>query len=95
VPNNGRYASNNYRIIATHRMTLSADCVVKLFAALRASNNRIRLSGILNQCCALVFVLESLLLVLVVKIVLQHNLPIADIRLASFLSFEIRNGGFG
>jgi hypothetical protein len=49
------------------------DCVAKLFAALQASNNRIRLNDFLNQCCALVSVLESILLILVVKIVLQHN----------------------
>jgi hypothetical protein len=54
---------------------LSADCVAKLFAALRESNNRIRLNDVLNQCCALAFVLESTLLILIAKIVLQHNLP--------------------
>jgi Exonuclease len=32
-----------------------------------------------NQCCALAFVLESILLILIVKIVLQHNLPRTDI----------------
>ncbi len=51
---------------------LPPDCVAKLFAALRESKNRIRLNGTLNQGCALVFVLESILLVLVAKIVLQH-----------------------
>jgi hypothetical protein len=29
----------------------------------------------LNQCCALVCILESILLILVVKILLQHNPP--------------------
>jgi hypothetical protein len=29
----------------------------------------------LNQCCGLALILESILLVLVVKIVLQHNPP--------------------
>jgi hypothetical protein len=58
---------------------LGADCVAKLFAALRESNNRIRLKDILNQCCALAFVLESILLFLAVKIVSQHNLPTSDI----------------
>jgi hypothetical protein len=48
------------------------ECVAKLFAALRASNNRIQLSGVLNLCCVLMLVLESILLILVVKIVLQH-----------------------
>ena len=46
--------------------------VAKLFAALRSRNNRIRLSSALNQCCVLAFVLKSILLVFVVKIVLQH-----------------------
>ena len=49
-----------------------SECGAKLFAALRSRNNRIRLSSALNQCCALAFVLESILLVFVVKIVLQH-----------------------
>jgi hypothetical protein len=53
----------------------ASDCVAKLFAALREGNNRIHLNDILNQCCALAFVLESILLFLAVKIVLQHNLP--------------------
>jgi hypothetical protein len=48
----------------------SADCVAKLFAVLRESNNRIRLNDVLNQCCVLAFVLESILLILIVKIVL-------------------------
>ena len=51
----------------------AADCVAKLFAAPRTRNYRIRLSGVLNRCCALVLILESILLVLLVKIVLQHN----------------------
>ena len=50
-----------------------SDCVAKLFAALRERNNRICLNGTLNQCCVFAFVLESMLLVLVMKIVLQHN----------------------
>src|SRR5260370_22128080 len=49
------------------------DCVAKLFAALRKSNYRIRLNRVLNRCCAPVLVLESILLNLVVKIVLQHG----------------------
>src|SRR5450759_3443487 len=55
------------------------DCVAKLFAALREGNNRIRLNDVLNQCCALAFVLKSILLILIVKIVLQHNPTEADI----------------
>jgi hypothetical protein len=54
-------------------------CVAKLLAALRKSNYRIRLSAVLNRCCAPVLVFESILLNLVVKIVLQHNPPKADI----------------
>jgi hypothetical protein len=56
--------------------TVCASCVgehvAKLFAALRTRNYQIRLNGILNRCCALASVLESIFLVLVVKIVLQH-----------------------
>src|SRR5207253_5825244 len=58
---------------------LSADCVAKLFVALRERNNRIRVNASLNQYCVSAFVLESMLLDLVVKIVLQHNRPKADI----------------
>jgi hypothetical protein len=39
----------------------------------RQKLNRIRLNGVLNRCCARVFVLESMLLIWVVEIVLQHN----------------------
>jgi hypothetical protein len=51
------------------------DCVAKLFAAVRSSNYRIRLSTVLNRRCAPVLVLESILLSSVAKIVLQHNPP--------------------
>src|SRR5512143_2042356 len=51
------------------------DCVAKVFAALRERNNRIRLNASLNQYCVSAFVLESMLLDLVVKIVLQHYRP--------------------
>jgi hypothetical protein len=51
------------------------DCVAKLFTPLRRGNYRIQLNAVLNQCCAPVLVLESILLNLVAKIVLQHNLP--------------------
>jgi hypothetical protein len=40
---------------------------------LRKHNNRIRLNGVLNQYCVPVIVLDSMLLDLVMKIVLQHN----------------------
>jgi hypothetical protein len=33
------------------------------------------LNGVLDRCCALVFVLKSMLLIWVVEIVLQHNPP--------------------
>jgi hypothetical protein len=56
-----------------------ADCVAKLFAALRKSNFRIRLNRVLNRRCAPVLVLESILLNLVAKIVLQHNRHKADV----------------
>jgi hypothetical protein len=51
----------------------SPDCVAKLFAALRTSNYRIQPNGYLDRCCAPALVLESKFLILVVKIVLQHN----------------------
>jgi hypothetical protein len=54
---------------------LSTRMLQKLFANLRTSNHRIRLNDVLNRCCALGLVLESILLILVVKIVLQHILP--------------------
>jgi hypothetical protein len=52
-----------------------ADCVAKLFAAPRESNDRIHLNGALNQRCVSAFALESSL---VVKIDLQHNRPEVD-----------------
>jgi hypothetical protein len=55
------------------------DCVAKLFAALRERNDRIRLNASLNQYCVSAFVLESMLLGFVVKIVLQHYRHKADI----------------
>ena len=46
-------------ILASQRDVRSyLDCVAKLFAALRSRNNRIRLNGALNQCCAFAFVFE-------------------------------------
>src|SRR5262249_23777270 len=47
----------------------------KLFAALRERNYRIRPNSISNRCCAPALVLESILLNLVVKRVLQHIPP--------------------
>src|SRR5215475_12423447 len=51
---------------------LREECVAKLFAALRERNYRIRPNSTLNRCCAPAVVLESILLNLVGKIVLQH-----------------------
>src|SRR5437660_6648139 len=48
------------------------DCVARHDTEQRARNNRIRLNGGLNQYCAQVFVLESILLLSVEEIVLQH-----------------------
>jgi hypothetical protein len=56
-----------------------ADCVAKLYAALRTRNNRIQSSGALNRSCVLAQVLESMLRILVAKIVLQHNRPKRDL----------------
>src|SRR5512139_3817699 len=56
----------------TANVRFRGDCVAKVFAALRERNNRIRLNASLNQYCVSAFVLESMLLDLVVKIVLQH-----------------------
>jgi hypothetical protein len=51
------------------------ECVAKLFAALRASNNRIEANGPLNQYCALAVDIESMLRGRALKIVLQHIPP--------------------
>ena len=50
----------------------TSECVAKLFAALRERNYRIRPNSTSNRYCARALVLESILLNLVVKIVLQH-----------------------
>jgi hypothetical protein len=49
------------------------DCVAKLDDKPLARNNRIVAHKFLNQHCALASALESMLLVLAPKIVLQHN----------------------
>jgi hypothetical protein len=54
------------------------DCVAKVTAE-RLCNNRIGANGFLNQRCALTPDLESILRAGTGKIVLQHNLPEADI----------------
>jgi hypothetical protein len=51
------------------------ECVAKLFAALRVSNNRIEANGPLNQYCALAVDIESMLRGRALKIVLQHIHP--------------------
>jgi hypothetical protein len=48
------------------------ECVAKLFAARRASNNRIEANKPLNQYCALAVDIESMLRGRALKIVLQH-----------------------
>src|SRR5207244_121781 len=72
---------------------LLADCVAKLFVALRERNNRIRVNASLNQYCVSAFVLESMLLDLVVKIVLQHNRHFASIQTCSFNGRYWRHSG--
>jgi DNA repair protein RadC len=58
---------------------LLADFVAKLDEKSLARNNRILAHKVLNQHCALAPALESILLVLAQKIVLQHNRPQGDI----------------
>src|SRR5262245_57529309 len=48
------------------------ECVAKLFAALRARNNRIRVGGTTNQHCAFSSAVESIFRQQPLKIVLQH-----------------------
>jgi hypothetical protein len=60
--------------VASVDVRLLGDCAAKLFAALRTRNYRIQLNVFLNRRCALVLVLGSILLILVVKLVLQHIL---------------------
>jgi hypothetical protein len=57
------------------RFRTAPECVAKLLVALRTSNYRIQLNAVLNRCCAHALVLESILLILVVKKVLQHIPP--------------------
>jgi hypothetical protein len=51
------------------------ECVAKLFAALRARNNRILVDGATNQRCALSSDVESMFRQQPLKIVLQHIPP--------------------
>ena len=63
-----------------------ADCVAKPDDKPLARNIRIIPHNILNQHCALASALESILLVLTSKIVLQQNRPRGDISLSDFLA---------
>jgi len=55
-----------------------ADFVAKLGGRRLARNNRIRGKQFLNRCCALIAVLESMLLARALKIVLQHYRHISE-----------------
>ena len=69
------------------------ECVAKLFAALRTRNYRILLNVFLNRRCALVLVVGSILLILVVKIVLQHIPPETEHRSARLARQKSANSG--
>src|SRR6266702_5092872 len=56
-----------------------ADFVAKLGGRRLARNNRIGGKQFLNRCCALIAVLESMLLARALKIVLQHYRHICDL----------------
>jgi len=58
---------------------LLADFVAKLGGRRLARNNRIGGKQFLNRCCALIAVLESMLLARALKIVLQHYRHICDL----------------
>jgi hypothetical protein len=60
--------SRTFALMSAYR----GECVAKLFAALQERNYRIRPNSTLNRYCAPALVLESILLNLVAKIVLQH-----------------------
>jgi hypothetical protein len=61
-------------LIRAGNVRLVADSVAKLDEGRLARNNRIVAKKILNRYCALVAVLESMLLAQVPKILLQHYL---------------------
>jgi hypothetical protein len=60
---------------AKRHVRFTPECVAKLFAAGRASNNRIEANKPLNQYCALAVDIESMLRGRALKIVLQHIPP--------------------
>src|SRR6266487_3217028 len=62
----------------------SADSVAKLGKRRLTRNNRIGAKDLLNRCCALVAVLESMLPARAPKIVLQQNLPVAEVNTIAF-----------
>jgi hypothetical protein len=57
---------------AKGHVCFTLECVAKLFAALRARNNRILVDGATNQRCALSSDVESMFRQQPLKIVLQH-----------------------
>jgi hypothetical protein len=60
---------------APPHVRFTPECVAKLFAALRARNNRILVDGATNQRCALSSDVESMFRQQPLKIVLQHIPP--------------------
>ena len=67
-------AQNDIRACAAN-VRFRGECVAKLFAALRARNNRILVGGATNQRCALSSDVESMFRQQPLKIVLQHIPP--------------------
>src|SRR5262245_55864077 len=66
------------------------ECVAKLFAALRARNNRILVNGATNQRCAFSSDVESMFREQPLKIVLQHIRHESGHREYAWLAFNIR-----
>jgi hypothetical protein len=60
---------------AIDHVRFTPECVAKLFAALRARNNRILVDGATNQRCAFSSDVESMFRQQPLKIVLQHIPP--------------------
>jgi hypothetical protein len=70
-----RFGSKTDILQCNRHVRFTPERVAKLFAALRASNNRIEANGPLNQYCALAVDIESMLRGRALKIVLQHIPP--------------------
>ena len=68
---------------------VEVDCVAKFDGQPLARNNRIMAQKVLNQHCALAPALESILLVLASKIVLQHNREAERTRFARSEFFRV------